>query len=82
MSPFSPALLAVTDAGLAIAAMPRSSVPSSLRILGAREGFLDLPEVELALIGSEGSRSAAIDALAACIDIQPGPPGDVRDNSG
>jgi DNA-binding transcriptional LysR family regulator len=64
-SPNLAALLAVTAAGLAIAALPRSSVPETLRILGPRDGFPDLPEIELAIVKSAGGDRSVKDALAA-----------------
>lgn len=68
-SPNLAALLAVTNAGLAVAAMPRSSVTPNLRILGTRDGFPDLPYLELEIINRSDNPSDAIDALAACIDF-------------
>ncbi|MEH6445509.1 MAG: LysR substrate-binding domain-containing protein [Oceanospirillaceae bacterium] len=66
-SPNLAALHAVTSAGLAIAVMPKSSVPSSLRILDKRDGFPELPKLELGLIRSVKNSSAAQEALALCI---------------
>lgn len=71
-SPNLAALLAVTQAGLAIAAMPRSSLTPNLRILGTDEGFPELPDVELALIQRPSHLSPAIEALAGCIDLGDG----------
>ncbi|MEH6579898.1 MAG: LysR substrate-binding domain-containing protein [Amphritea sp.] len=66
-SPNLAALHAVTSAGLAVAVMPKSSVPSSLRILDQRDGFPELPQLELALIQNIDNNSPAQEALASCI---------------
>lgn len=71
-SPNLAALLAVTNSGLAIAAMPRSSVPNTLRILGVRDGFPKLPDIDLDLIHSPNQRTEAMIALAACIRLEDG----------
>lgn len=68
-SPNLSALLAMTGAGLAVAVMPRSSVPKSLRILGKREGFPALPTVGLMLLRNPAGISPGMDAMAAAIDI-------------
>lgn len=68
-SPNLAALLAVTNSGLAVAALPRSSVPKSLRILGARDGFPKLPEIDLDLLYSPAQPTEAVAALAACIHL-------------
>lgn len=66
-SPNLAPLLAVAEAGLAVAAMPLSSVPASLKVLRERDGFPPLPSLELALLRSASTASPAIDALADCI---------------
>lgn len=66
-SPNLAALLAVTEAGLAVAAMPAGSVPKSCKILDARDGYPALPALELGLIRNARAASSAIDALADCI---------------
>ncbi len=66
-SPHLAALLAVTEAGLAVAAMPAGSVPKSCKILDARDGYPALPALELGLIRNTRAASPAIDALADCI---------------
>ncbi len=71
-SPHLAALLSVAHSGLAIAAMPRSSVPKTLRILGVRDGFPELPDIDLDLIHSPNQRTEAMIALAACIWLEDG----------
>ncbi len=66
-SPNLAALLAVTNSGLAIAALPLSSVPQTLRILSEKDGFPKLPSVEIALIKNTSKPSKAIEALAVSI---------------
>jgi DNA-binding transcriptional LysR family regulator len=62
------ALIAVTEAGLAVAALPNSSVPKSFRTLGARDGFPKLPDLELILVRGHEGRTASVDALAKCVE--------------
>lgn len=70
-SPNLAALLAVVGAGLAVAAMPLSSVPSRLKILEVKENFPTLPVIELALITAPDTSSEAAELLAGCVrDIQ------------
>jgi len=71
-SPNLAALLAVTTSGLAVAAMPRSSVPKNLKILGPRDGYPTLPAIDLDLIFSPNHQTEAITALAACIRLEDG----------
>lgn len=67
-SPNLAGLLAVTQAGLAVAALPRSSVPGDLRLLTPREGFRPLPVLDLCLVRADNKvGSIAIDAFAACV---------------
>lgn len=68
-SPNLSALLAMTEAGLAVAVMPRSSVPKHLRILGKRDGFPALPTVGLTLIRNGINQSPLLEVMAAAIDI-------------
>lgn len=68
-SPNLAALLAVVEVGLAVAVMPRSSVPKTLRVLGKREGFPALPTVGLVLLRNQTSQSPLLDAMAEAIDI-------------
>ncbi len=63
-SPHLSALLAVTGAGLAIAALPRSSVPESLQIIGPDEGFPKLPDIELAILRGHSGEKSLVEALA------------------
>ncbi|MBL4908376.1 MAG: LysR family transcriptional regulator [Sneathiella sp.] len=67
-SPNLAALLAVTSSGLAIAAMPRSSVPPTLQILNAKDGFPKLPTLDLALITHKETISGAVQVFADCIE--------------
>jgi len=56
--------LAVVEAGLAVAALARSSVPSHFKLLDTRHGLPELPKMEVALVRSKDSkRSAAVDAM-------------------
>lgn len=66
-SPNLAALLAIVDAGLAVAAMPAGSVPKSCKTLGARDGFPPLPGLQLGLIRNMRAAASAIDALADSI---------------
>lgn len=66
-SPNLAGLLAVVQAGLAVAALPRSSVPENLRLLDARLGFRRLPVLDLCLVRRERASSPAIDSMSACI---------------
>lgn len=66
-SPNLAGLITVAEAGLAIAALPRSSLPPQLRVLGTVDGFPDLPELDLCLLRSKQAKSRAIGAVATCI---------------
>lgn len=72
-SPNLAGLLAVVQAGLAVAALPRSSVPDNLRLLDARQGFRALPVLDLCLVRRERAKGPAIDAMSACILAALGP---------
>lgn len=69
-SPNLAALLAVVKTGLAVAALPRSSVTANLQILTPDDGFPRLPDMELVVIQQSNLHSAAVDALAACIYLE------------
>jgi DNA-binding transcriptional LysR family regulator len=62
-SPNLAALLAVPHAGLAVAAAPHSSIPDTLRIVGLREGFPDLPQFELSIVRGSASNSVVVNAM-------------------
>lgn len=56
--------LAVVSSGLAVAAITKCSVPSSMKILDTRHGLPQLPELEVALVKSKDSeRSSSVQAL-------------------
>ncbi len=56
--------LAIVEAGLAVAALARSSAPAHFKLLDARHGLPDLPKMEVALARSKDSRrSAAVEAM-------------------
>jgi DNA-binding transcriptional LysR family regulator len=55
---------AAAASGMAIAVLTRCSVPPALKILDARHGLPDLPELEVALVrGKKSVRSQAVDAM-------------------
>ncbi|WP_300013621.1 LysR substrate-binding domain-containing protein [uncultured Roseobacter sp.] len=66
-SPNLAALIAVVDSGLAIAAMPLSSVPPELTVLKEREGFPPLPSIDLFLTRGRIDEQPAVDAFADCL---------------
>jgi DNA-binding transcriptional LysR family regulator len=66
-SPNLAGLLAVTQAGLAVAALPRSSVPAGLKVLGRKDGFESLPVLDLCLVRGAKAKAPAIDAVAASV---------------
>lgn len=54
--------IAATESGLAVAVMPRCSVPPSLKILDSHQGLPPLPKMEVTLVRSKDSaRSPAVD---------------------
>lgn len=56
--------LAIVEAGLAVAALAKSSAPSHFKVLDSRHGLPDLPKMEVALVrAKESRRSAAVDAM-------------------
>lgn len=56
-------LIAVVQAGLAVAALAACSVPSTLRIIGENEGLPPLRDLEIGIMRSPVSSSPAIDRL-------------------
>jgi DNA-binding transcriptional LysR family regulator len=55
---------AAAASGMAIAVLTRCSVPPALKILDARHGLPDLPELDVALVrGKKSVRSQAVDAM-------------------
>lgn len=56
--------LAAAECGLAVAVLTRSNVPASLKVLDARAGLPELPELDVVLLrGSQSERLPAVDAL-------------------
>ncbi len=64
-SPSITGIHAAVSAGLAVTALVRSIVPSGMRVLSGDEGFPSLPITLISLLRARGSRSKAIDCLAA-----------------
>jgi DNA-binding transcriptional LysR family regulator len=60
----SPAVGAAVMAGLAVAVLPESAVRPGMRVLGAREGFPDLPFCKIGLLRGRGEPNRLADALA------------------
>lgn len=56
-------LITVVEAGLAVAGLPRCSVPPSLRIVGEREGLPFIRELEMSVLCSSVSTSLAAQCL-------------------
>jgi DNA-binding transcriptional LysR family regulator len=56
-------LIAVVQAGLAVAALASCSVPSTLRVIGENEGLPPLHDLEIGIMRSPVSSSPAIDRL-------------------
>lgn len=56
-------LIAVVQAGLAVAALAACSVPSTLRVIGENEGLPPLRDLEIGVMRSPASPSPAIDRL-------------------
>ncbi|TPJ57550.1 LysR substrate-binding domain-containing protein [Mesorhizobium sp. B2-7-1] len=56
-------LVAVVQAGLAVAGLAQRSVPPSLRIIGANEGLPVLPDLEIGILRNPLSTSPAVDRL-------------------
>ena len=59
-----PGILAGVRAGLAVSALPRSSVEADMRVLGSPDGLPDLPEVEIALFHRPGRTAKPAQAFA------------------
>ena len=56
-------LVAVVQAGLAVAGLAQRSVPSSLRVIGANEGLPALPDLEIGILRNPLSTTPAVDRL-------------------
>lgn len=64
-SPSLLGLLAVVEAGLAVAALPVCAAPAGLARLGPAEGLPEVAPLDIVLARGAGSASAAADAFAA-----------------
>lgn len=56
-------LIAVVQAGLAVAGLAQRSVPPSLRVIGANEGLPVLPDLEIGMLRNPLSETPAVDRL-------------------
>ena len=56
-------LIAVVQAGLAVAGLAQRSVPPSLRIIGGNEGLPVLPDLEIGILRNPLSSTPAVDRL-------------------
>ncbi len=56
-------LIAVVQAGLAVAGLAQRSVPPSLRIIGSNEGLPVLPDLEIGILRNPLSTTPAVDRL-------------------
>ncbi|MEZ2329286.1 LysR substrate-binding domain-containing protein [Mesorhizobium sp. RCC_202] len=56
-------LVAVVQAGLAVAGLAQRSVPSALRVIGANEGLPALPDLEIGILRNPLSTTPAVDRL-------------------
>lgn len=56
-------LIAVVQAGLAVAGLAQRSVPPSLRIIGGNEGLPVLPDLEIGILRNPVSTTPAVDRL-------------------
>jgi len=56
-------LIAVVQAGLAVAGLAQRSVPPSLRIIGGNEGLPVLPDLEIGILRNPLSTTPAVDRL-------------------
>ena len=56
-------LIAVVQAGLAVAGLAKRSVPPSLRIIGGNEGLPVLPDLEIGILRNPLSSTPAVDRL-------------------
>ncbi|QND62949.1 LysR family transcriptional regulator [Mesorhizobium loti] len=57
-------LIAVVQAGLAVAGLAQRSVPPSLRIIGGNEGFPVLPDLEIGILRNPLSTTPAVERLS------------------
>ncbi|MDN0076085.1 LysR substrate-binding domain-containing protein [Crenobacter sp. SG2303] len=56
--------LAATESGMAVAVLMRCSLSPNLKVLDARHGLPDLPDLEVAIVRSKNSVSSpAVDAM-------------------
>ncbi|CAN7212145.1 LysR substrate-binding domain-containing protein [Aminobacter sp. LjRoot7] len=56
-------LVAVVQAGLAVAGLAQRSVPSGLRVIGEAEGLPPLPEMEIGILRNPQTANSAVDRL-------------------
>ncbi len=56
-------LLAVVEAGLAVAGLPLCSVPGTLRVVGEREGLPPIRALEMSVLRNPGSTAIAVGKL-------------------
>jgi DNA-binding transcriptional LysR family regulator len=63
-------LIAVVEAGLAVAGLPLCSVPSSLRIVGKREGLPPVRELEMSVLRNPASTGIAVAQLNDCLRLE------------
>lgn len=61
-------LIAIVQAGLAIAGLALCSVPPSLQIIGEKEGLPALEELEISILRNPASRIVAVDRLFEFLD--------------
>ncbi|RMF04868.1 MAG: LysR family transcriptional regulator [Alphaproteobacteria bacterium] len=66
-SPSATALAAAVMSGLAITVLPDSAVRPGMRLLGADDGFPELPYCDIALLRAPDSSSTSVEALATHI---------------
>ncbi|SEC20363.1 DNA-binding transcriptional regulator, LysR family [Rhizobiales bacterium GAS191] len=60
-------LIAVVQAGLAVAGLSECSVPPSLRVIGENEGLPPLDELEIGILRNPASATAAVERLNDCL---------------
>jgi DNA-binding transcriptional LysR family regulator len=63
-SPSVAGIIATVSAGLAVSILFGSIVPADFRVLGAAEGFPELPEAKIILKRSPGEHSKAVECMA------------------
>lgn len=56
-------LIAVVQAGLAVAGLAQCSVPLSLRVIGKDEGLPPLPDLEIGILRNPAADNAAVDRM-------------------